>query len=364
MKRVVIDARMVGSVMHGIARYVSLLAQGLQIARSDEGSLPYEPVFLVASGGGGPDGFHGWPTVEVDTPFLSPIEQWVLPRVLREADASLYHSPSFSSLLRCPCPRVMTVHDLIHLEYGGCKERLYYRTLVRPFARGARAVMTVSQASRAEVEKWLGSGAPPVTVVFNALDPQLQSPAERAGMDQLLESMGLARECYFVCLSNPKPHKNVALLIDSYEIYRREAADSALPLVLSLAGFEGRRGVISRPGMDDGTSRSLLSASAGLLFPSLREGFGLPPVEAAVLGVPMAVSRIDALREGLEGVPDSEVAWIAPRDVSGWVSAFHRLQRGEVGRPGAVTRSRLMDRFSTRRLGAAVDRVYRHVLAV
>ena len=57
------------------------------------------------------------------------------------------------------------------------------------------------------------------------------------------------------------------------------------------------------PGLDDGQVAALLQGSAGLLFPSLAEGYGLPPMEAAGLGVPVLASNLSVLREGLGDIP-------------------------------------------------------------
>src|SRR5690606_38004513 len=137
----------VGEALHGIARYVTLLARGLSQL---EGELPYEPVFLT-HGQRFEAGFHGFETWPHAVPFLDPREQVSLPIALKRGRADFYHSTSFSSLLWSPVPWLVTIHDLNHLEWGGLKERIYYGTLLKRFARGARQLMTVSEFSRREL---------------------------------------------------------------------------------------------------------------------------------------------------------------------------------------------------------------------
>src|SRR5689334_11256722 len=111
MRKILIDARMVQSIPHGIARYVGLMAKGLR-RRADSLGLPYEPVFLVSQdfpqseskiNSRNPD-FYGFPSIRVKAPFLNPRELLEIPSLLRQVDAAVYHSPSFSGLWNIPCP--------------------------------------------------------------------------------------------------------------------------------------------------------------------------------------------------------------------------------------------------------------------
>src|SRR5690606_14363164 len=101
--RVVIDARMGGSVGHGIARYVQAIARAIAELEKTEGPLPYELIFLTQSSS---ISLSQQKTYPVEIPFLSVKELWQLPRVLKKLDAALYHSPSLSSLIVSPCPWV------------------------------------------------------------------------------------------------------------------------------------------------------------------------------------------------------------------------------------------------------------------
>ena len=360
LPRVAIDARMVGPVLHGVARYISLMAEGLSQVKE----LAYEPVFLVEPGRFEQD-FHGFKSVPVGVPYLHPSELWKLPRALKAIGPALYHSPTFSSLVTCPCPWIQTVHDLNHLHYGGLKEKLYYRAVLKPFARRARALLTVSEFSRAEIAQWIHR-ADPIEVVYNALDPAIAVPPEESVVRETLARHGLERGRYFFCLSNPKPHKNVRLLVEAFEQFGRQGGPSARgwPLVLSMREYGERPGVKALGGLPDQDARALLAGAGALVFPSLYEGFGLPPMEAAALGVPVVASRIEPHREALRDLGPHEALWVEPRDFHGWVNALHRVAKGELSGPSEATRRRVIDRFSPERLGRHMDQIYRRVLAV
>jgi alpha-1,3-rhamnosyl/mannosyltransferase len=342
-----------------------MMAEGLARVRSETGGdeLAYEPVFLVAPGQAG--AFHGFEGHTVDVPYLHPSELWRLPRELGALKPALYHSPTFSSLMSCPCPWIQTVHDLNHLHYGGFKERLYYRAVLKRFARRARTLITISEFSRAELDPWVRR-EDPIEIVYNALDPKLAVRPEDDEIAAVLKRRGLEKGRYFFCLSNPKPHKNVRLLVEAHAQFRAQGAQSVAgwPLVLSMSDYAGRPGILALGGLPEPEVRALLAGAGALVFPSLYEGFGLPPLEAAALGVPVVVSRIEPHREALPGLAPHEALWVEPRDFHGWVSALHRVSRGELSAPSPDSRRRLVERFSPERLGRHMDRIYRRVLAV
>ncbi len=352
---------MVGAFPHGFARYVSLMARGLG-ELDVETKLAYEPVFLLDRSKSDqiPKGTWGrFRTHSLRSAFLSPFELLEIPRALQQLGAQAYHSPSFSSLLRSPCPWAVTIHDLNHLQFGGKKERLYYRWILKPFARKARRLLTVSEFSRDEIASWLGSDARQIEVVPNALDPHWVLPVDEADVSRVLARIGLERGKYFICLSNSKPHKNVAALVEAHGRTR-----SPWPLVLSLRGYERVPGVHSLGPLGDDEARILVSQAGALVFPSLYEGFGLPPLEAAALGVPILVSRIPAHEEALRLLRPAEVTWVPARDVEAWASALTLATSGNRVRPGSDTRRKILETYSPRNLGAHMDAIYRDMLGL
>jgi glycosyltransferase involved in cell wall biosynthesis len=364
LPKLVIDGRMVGPVPHGFARYVRSLAEGLAHAGRD-GSFKYEPIFLA-----GPrtprDSFAGFGTVQVGARFLSPLELFEIPRVLKRLGAAAYHSPSFSSLRWVPCPWIVTVHDLNHLQFGGRKEKFYYERLLKPFVRKASAVATVSEFSRQEIAKWASLNPESIEVVYNAINPAFQEKADPELVKQVTSKYGLRPKEYFFSLSNSKPHKNLAALVEGFREYRAQAAGAPWDLVLNLRPDEisDAQGLRLLGPPSDEEARALMAGAGAVVFPSLYEGFGLPPVEAACQGVPLLVSRIAPHREALMDLVQGEVLWVEPRDVSAWAKAMARAARGEVLGASYESRSKLMRRFSAAKMGGHMDHIYRRVLGI
>lgn len=355
LSRVVIDGRMVGDVSHGISRYVRMIAKGL----AELSALPYEPVFFTAPGMS--SFFSGFETIEMRTPFLDPKELALLPIALWKAKAKFYHSTSFSSLPAAPCPWGVTIHDLNHLTYGGPMERAYYETLLRSFAERAKAVMTVSEFSKAEIERWNSRLHP--EVVYNAIDPQFLKEGGEIG--PALDRFGLIRDRYFVCLANEKPHKNLATLVRAFQAFRESSpAAKAFSLLVSVKSYVGEPGVVAVDGVSDSDVHSLIRGSRSFVFPSIYEGFGLPPVEGAALGASLIVSDIPAHREALRDLGPTDATWVKPLAEADWTAAFIRAATGGVRPVSAAARDKLRARYSVAKLGGAMDRIYRRVLGL
>ncbi|MGZ3708123.1 MAG: glycosyltransferase family 4 protein [Bdellovibrionota bacterium] len=332
---VVIDARMVSETPHGIGRYVRALARGLR-ARKE---LRYEPVFLIA--GPGPE-FERFRAVRVGAPFLSLAELVAVPEALRSIGADLYHSPSFSSLLWSPCPWLVTVHDLNHLTHGSLAKKIYYQTVLRSFMDRAQRVISVSNFSRHEISRWSGIPEQKIPIAANVLDPVFLSTQDDEQVAHVLKRHGLSRGGYFFALPNPKPHKNLALLRRAHE-----KASLAWPL------FSGT-------GVKDSDLPALMQGAGAFVFPSLYEGYGLPPLEAAVLGAPVIVSDIPPHREALGD--SSGVEWVDPVNEGQWTAALQKAFRGGIQPVSAPDRELLRVRHQESRLAEDMDQIYLDVL--
>jgi glycosyltransferase involved in cell wall biosynthesis len=353
-----IDARMAGSIEHGIAKYVSLLAQGLaQKNRSQP--LRYRPVFLVNEG----KEFFSFETLKVNSPFLKLSELIEIPKVLAKSGAAAYHSPSFASLWSCPCPHLITIHDLIHLKFGNFAQKLYYQILLKRFALRASATITVSNSSRTELAAWSGIPSSKIRVVLNALEAE----SELGNPTSLLDSLRLEKGKYFLCLGSLKRHKNVPLLLSAYREFRKQCiakGQTAWPLVLTLPESASSDGILAVGKLPSRNAEILLRCSAGLFSPSLCEGFGLPPVEAATAGIRLAISDIPSHREGLAELSEREALWVKPQDFQGWVQAFQAIHEQRVAPPSPSSQKKIRNQLSIQRIGEDMDQIYTSVLGI
>lgn len=353
---IAIDARMIGPVPHGIARYVTDILHEL---RKRSSSL-YEILVLISQQMIGNPIWKNFEVEPLRSPFLSPTEWVEVPNILKKRNAALYYSPSFSSLPFCPCPHLVTLHDLNHLRFGNLPQKLYYQTLVSRFARTARTLSTVSKFSQNQISEWLRISPSEIELIPNAI----YFENETGSSASLLEPLGLQPGQYFLAMLNRKTHKNAATLIAAYQRWRQSTRTSPFPLVLTCEGLTAVPGVIQTGGVSDLVARALLEHAHSLFAPSLYEGFGRVPVEAALLGKKLVVADIPAHREALDDLKQEECHWCDPTQIQDWTDAFQLASENKLRSLSQESQAKLRKRFSLEELGQKTERMFLKALEV
>ena len=202
--------------------------------------------------------------------------------------ANVVHFPLTIELPRTQLPKVVTLHDVQHLDLPAMfprAERALRSVLWHRSLRRAERVIAISEFVRERAVAKLGLDAERVRVVPLGLDHDVLRP-------------GTAEHEPFVFYpARPWPHKNHARLYEAFALVRRERPE--LRLVLTGGGDFGAvpDGVEVRGHVAQAELVSLMQRASALVFPSLYEGFGLPPLEAMACGSPVACSNAGALPE-------------------------------------------------------------------
>jgi glycosyltransferase involved in cell wall biosynthesis len=333
---IAIDARYVNDHFPGIGRYVYNVLRELAHGAHDHDLLVLHNPAL-------PNTRHDLaalaraPHVELVATHARPFsfgEQFMVPRLLRRLHADVYHAPYYvRPYVGLPCPVVVTLYDAIPRLFPGevsLRARLLFDLLTRLAARDARRIFAISHSARADLIAAYGLKPERVIVTPLAADERFHpQPAERVAA--MRARYGLP-EHYILTVGSNKPHKNLARLIEAFvhlttddSTTNREphSLSSSVPQFLQfprsraavqlvIAGHRDAhddmlRATIARhelhdrvhvlPNVAEADLPALYSGALLFAFPSLYEGFGLPPLEAMACGTPVVCGATSSLPE-------------------------------------------------------------------
>jgi glycosyltransferase involved in cell wall biosynthesis len=219
------------------------------------------------------------------------------------------HSVALTAPLRLRAASVVTIADMTWLRQAGAvppHTRLLWRALVFPAARRADRVIAISEAARSEIAEDMQIPRERIDVI--PLGPGAETNAEPTPEPELRARFGLGRGPIALAVSALSAHKNVGALVEALPQIRRTAPEvkvvvpaNPTPLGEQLAARARALGVgeaLILPGwVSPSDLEGLYAAAACFVFPSFREGFGLPVLEAMRRGVPVASSNASALPE-------------------------------------------------------------------
>lgn len=233
---------------------------------------------------------------------------------------------------------VVLVHDTIpldHPEFQRAESVDRFRAMLPRVAKAADRVIFSTEAARASAEPWFNAAGRLPTPIVAPLGVSLATPDPRA-LPQSLPPQAP----YFVTVGTIEPRKNHALLLDIWDSF--DPARAPRLVIAGRRGWENEQvfkrldaldranaPVLECPDLDDGALAALLENAAGALFPSLAEGYGLPPVEAAALGVPMICTDLPVTREIVGNIP----VYLSPRDVYLWGNNIRNLAAADRAKP-------------------------------
>lgn len=237
-----------------------------------------------------------------------PWEQLYAPVMLRASGADVFHGVLNVAPTLCPVPSVITIHDLAFLSFPQTFRRVnrtYLTWATRISARRAARILAVSEATKQEIVRLLGIAPEKIIVTYDACDPRF-TPPDPARLAAFRARAGLP-ERFILFLGTLEPRKNLPTLI---EAYARIAADTDAPLLIgggkgwlydeifAKAAALNLGDRVRFVGYIDAADQALWYAAATVFaFPSLYEGFGMPPLEAMACGTPVVTSNTSSLPE-------------------------------------------------------------------
>ncbi len=249
----------------------------------------------------------------------------------------LYHEPNYIPL-PCDCPTVVTLHDLstlLHPEWHPAERVVQFEQRFRRSLGQCVHFFTVSDFIRRQVIETLGLSAQQVTRTYNGIRPAfvpLPSPIVAEGLRRL----DLPPR-YLLFVGTIEPRKNLLTLLHAY-CSLPEGVRNDWPLLLvgtwgwnagAVADFlesgARQRGVLYRNYVPEDDLPALYNGARALVFPSLYEGFGLPPAEMLACGGAVLASTADAVAETV----GRQAHLVQPLDADGWRQAMLRVVTDE-----------------------------------
>lgn len=323
----------------GVGRYVIALAKALRAKAAQHEFTLFVleedlPLFDFAR-----DSMRIVPVSERFRPPARDIawHQFELPRLAREHGLHVIHVPSYRRMLwRRPCGLVATIHDLAPFRLPkkyDWKRMLYGRVVARQLAHRQDEIVAVSRTTAQDIARYFHVPETRITVIPNGLDHERFSPEGRDGAARAMaERRGIQPPFFLYVARLEHPAKNHARLIEAFNRFKTQSP-SPWQLVLIGSDWHGaeiihdlvRRSPFAQDirclgFVEESELPMWYRAASAFVYPSLFEGFGLPPLEAMACGCPVLTSTDGAVAE----VCDDAALQVDPCDVA---ALQHELTR-------------------------------------
>ena len=324
----------------GVGTYIRNIVRALgRLDRTNTYFLIGNPA-RVSEIGPLPPNFQTVSLPDPDTTFKGYVE---CRSVLKRIACDVTHIPHLFSLPRnLPCPHVVTVHDVLEHMYGARDRSSLRRSLhfhlTRRVLKSATRIFAVSEFTKSEIEKLFGIPDKRIEVIYNAIDERFLHGHATEADRQLLAARYLVTSPFLLYAGSIRPHKNLVRIIEAFSALKAqlEKQDKFPDLKLIIIGDElskhpDLRRTVVRGGVQNDVRfmgfvpievlRIFYDAAKVFVFPSLYEGFGLPPLEAMAHGTPVVTSNTSSLPE----VVGKAAVLVNPENVFEIMRALNRV---------------------------------------
>ncbi len=245
-------------------------------------------------------------------------EQWALPKAVEKEKCDILHCTSNTAPLSIKIPLVLTLHDIIYMERLSFFKKgaslyqkfgnLYRRIIVPRIVKKTDKIITVSKFEKKRIVEYFGLNNNKLSVVYNGVGRHFVKINEQSKKQFISNKYNLPDKFIFF-LGNTDPKKNTLRVLKAYELYLRKSSKK-LPLVVSDFNKKLLKQSLSKINAENIIDNIYLtgyisnmdlpavySQSELFLYPSLRESFGIPIIEAMACGVPVITSNTSSMPE-------------------------------------------------------------------
>lgn len=374
-----IDARLLGPEQGGLGRYLEQLIFHLsQIDHENE-----YVIFLRRK---------NWDTLKISnkqfkyTKVLADIswygwhEQFLLSGILKKTKIDLMHFPHWNVPLFYNQPFVVTIHDLLLLEYptrvastlGPISywfKNSAYRLVLRHAIQKSQHIIAVSQFTAQEINRYFPTVKNKISVTYQAPSFSVQMNNDNA--EKIVSNLNIIKP-YVLYVGVSYPHKNLDRLVRAWKLFVEKNGDKYQLVIAGKKNYfsdkiekivraENITGVIFTGFVPDQDLPALYKNASLYVFPSLYEGFGLPPLEAWVYNVPVAASNRGSIPEVL----GTGALYFDPESIEQMSdSIFQGLNNAEIRQELRLAARRELPCYSWEKLAVETRAVYQKFLHV
>ncbi|MGM0613315.1 MAG: glycosyltransferase family 4 protein [Bacteroidota bacterium] len=244
-------------------------------------------------------------------------EQVKLPKAAKAEGCDILHCTSNTAPVNIKIPLIVTIHDIIYLEGvklskagGSLYQRLgniYRKWNVPRVAKNARKIITVSNSEKKRIYKHFGFENDKVDVVYNGVSEHFKKIDNKKELNKIREKYNLPEKFIFF-LGNTDPKKNTRNVLKAFDHFLSK--NKAIPLVMLDFGEENLKDILKEIGKPhlrehihltgyiiNSDLPAIYNLSEVFLYPSLRESFGIPMLEAMACGTPVITSNTSSMPE-------------------------------------------------------------------
>lgn len=251
--------------------------------------------------------------IEINISFYPLWEQIGLPRTINKIKPDILHCTSNTAPLFCKVPMILTLHDIIFLESLNSNNKSWYQNMGRIYRRfivpkilpHCKKIITVSNFECTRIQQALNLPKEQITAVYNGYSNHFHLLKET---EDIIHHYIPAEE-YLFFLGNTDPKKNTPRILKAYSLYLKQSKkkrplliadlkESIIDAILKEQKIENIKPYLFYPGyISNKDLPYLYNGSFAFLYPSLRESFGIPILEAMACGTPVITSNLSAIPE-------------------------------------------------------------------
>ncbi|NOU19614.1 MAG: glycosyltransferase family 4 protein [Bacteroidales bacterium] len=262
-------------------------------------------------------------------------ENFMLPKYFLNQKFDLYHSPNYLLPFRCPFPSVVTIHDLITLDYPElCQTEsvFYFRLFLPRSIKKVSKIIAVSHKVKEDIIRHFKTPPEKIEVVYHGISSNFKKITDPELLSNVIRKYRLPEQ-FILFVGNIEPKKNLERLVAAFCKLKKETLIKHKLVIVGKKGWKYRHvfDIVKKsrlenevlfPGYVPKEELPCFYSLADLFaFPSLYEGFGFPPLEAMACGLPALVSDRGALPE----ITGGKCLQVDPYDVNQLAEGMYQL---------------------------------------